>query len=57
MTVLELNELPEHTATLTDKRGEVVFSCPLGELRVGAAGRTASRSSAVGSAGVFRASG
>jgi hypothetical protein len=32
--VLELKDVPDHTATLTDKRGEVVFSFPLGELRV-----------------------
>jgi len=32
--VLELKDAPDHTATLTNKRGEVVFSFPLGELRV-----------------------
>jgi len=31
--VLELTDRPEHTATLTDKRGEVRFSFPLGEIR------------------------
>lgn len=32
--VLELKERPDHTATLTNKRGEVVFAFPIGELRV-----------------------
>lgn len=32
--ILELKDVPEHAATLTDKRGEVLFSLPLGELRV-----------------------
>lgn len=32
--VLELTDFPDHVATLTNKRGEVMFSYPLGELRV-----------------------